>query len=366
MTAVTWLQVAAQTALNFVMSLNPITWIIIGIVALIAIFVLLWNKCEGFRNFFIAMWEGIKAAAIAVWDFLWNNLIKPYINMWINIINFVVGVFVLAWEGIKWVANWLYVNVLQPIGGFFSWLGGVIGNALVAAWDWIVSVWNAVSSWFDTYIIQPISGFFTTLGTAISGAFSKAWNFIVGVWDAVSSWFQDTVITPVTNVFNSVKEAITNAFSSAWDTVKALWDKAVGFFKGIGDAIGKAFNFITGKGKEVTGLNTFAGGVTNFGGGMAIVGEKGPELVNLPRGSDVIPNDKSKELIGGLDNRLVGLANKGANSVNNNFNIDVKIDASNADGATLAGLEQKIKGLTREALEQAFKLLLLENEVVVV
>lgn len=34
----------------------------------------------------------------------------------------------------------------------------------------------------------------------------------------------------------------------------------------------------------------FAGGVTNFRGGLAVVGESGPELVRLPRGSDVIPN----------------------------------------------------------------------------
>lgn len=36
--------------------------------------------------------------------------------------------------------------------------------------------------------------------------------------------------------------------------------------------------------------NSFANGVTNFGGGMAMVGERGPELVRLPGGSDVIPN----------------------------------------------------------------------------
>lgn len=34
----------------------------------------------------------------------------------------------------------------------------------------------------------------------------------------------------------------------------------------------------------------FASGVRNFSGGLALVGEKGPELVNLPAGSDVIPN----------------------------------------------------------------------------
>lgn len=39
-------------------------------------------------------------------------------------------------------------------------------------------------------------------------------------------------------------------------------------------------------------IPSFAGGVQNFSGGLAVVGERGPELVNLPRGSDVIPNNR--------------------------------------------------------------------------
>lgn len=37
-------------------------------------------------------------------------------------------------------------------------------------------------------------------------------------------------------------------------------------------------------------LPGFAGGVDNFSGGMAVVGENGPEIINLPRGSSVYPN----------------------------------------------------------------------------
>lgn len=43
----------------------------------------------------------------------------------------------------------------------------------------------------------------------------------------------------------------------------------------------------------------FAGGVTNFGGGLAMVGERGPELVRLPQGSDVIPNNRLSGISGG-------------------------------------------------------------------
>jgi len=42
----------------------------------------------------------------------------------------------------------------------------------------------------------------------------------------------------------------------------------------------------------------FASGVQNFNGGLALVGERGPELVNLPKGSDVIPNGQIGGLIG--------------------------------------------------------------------
>lgn len=41
-----------------------------------------------------------------------------------------------------------------------------------------------------------------------------------------------------------------------------------------------------------SGVSGFANGVKNFSGGFAMVGERGPELVHLPRGSDVIPNSQ--------------------------------------------------------------------------
>lgn len=43
----------------------------------------------------------------------------------------------------------------------------------------------------------------------------------------------------------------------------------------------------------------FAEGVENFEGGWAIVGERGRELVKLPRGSSVIPNTETETILGG-------------------------------------------------------------------
>lgn len=46
-------------------------------------------------------------------------------------------------------------------------------------------------------------------------------------------------------------------------------------------------------------MQAFAGGTNNAPGGTALVGEKGPELVNLPAGSQVIPADRTAAMLNG-------------------------------------------------------------------
>jgi len=58
--------------------------------------------------------------------------------------------------------------------------------------------------------------------------------------------------------------------------------------------------------KQIPG---FASGVNNFGGGLAIVGEQGRELVNLPTGSSVIPNGRTERLMRG-DNSMINISSE--------------------------------------------------------
>jgi hypothetical protein len=52
-------------------------------------------------------------------------------------------------------------------------------------------------------------------------------------------------------------------------------------------------------------IPAFADGVQNFGGGVALVGERGPELVRLPQGSDVIPNYQLNNMQGGSGMQVI-------------------------------------------------------------
>lgn len=80
---------AAQWLLNAAMSANPIALVIAAIAGLVAGFVLLWNKSEGFRNFFINMWEGIKKATVGVINGILVG-IEAFVNGIISGINFLI------------------------------------------------------------------------------------------------------------------------------------------------------------------------------------------------------------------------------------------------------------------------------------
>ena len=66
----------AQAALNLVMSMNPIGLIVAAIAALVAAFIVLWKKCDGFRNFWINLWDKIKGAFKTAVDWCKNALSK--------------------------------------------------------------------------------------------------------------------------------------------------------------------------------------------------------------------------------------------------------------------------------------------------
>lgn len=79
------------------------------------------------------------------------------------------------------------------------------------------------------------------------------------------------------------------AFAGALDKILSkLLDFA---FDGIFDSLGKGGGSIWGAiGSLITGK--YANGTNSARGGLSLVGERGPELVNLPRGAQVIPNHK--------------------------------------------------------------------------
>ena len=85
----------AFAALNLVMSLNPISLIIGLIAALVAAFIYLWNNCDGFREFWINLWDKVKEVVSNAVEFVLNwvkslpgKIKDKLIEIYNNIINF--------------------------------------------------------------------------------------------------------------------------------------------------------------------------------------------------------------------------------------------------------------------------------------
>lgn len=188
----------AQWAMNAAMNANPIGLIITAIVALVTAFVLLWNNCEGFRNFWIGLWDSIKNIAQAVADW-----------------------FVQAWT---------------DIGVFFTGLWDGLKNGATAAWDGIKSVFSTIANWVNTTVIQPITGFFSKLWNGFKTGAVNAWEGVKSVFSAVGSFFG--------NVFNTVKEKILSVFSAGGKIFLGIKDGIVSVFKTVVNAIIKGINTV--------------------------------------------------------------------------------------------------------------------------
>ena len=115
----------------------------------------------------------------------------------------------------------------------------------------------------------------------------------------------------------SWKDGMRSLIGSVIDQLWKLFvvQKIVGLISGaLGGATGtpSSFSPTTSVTPPSGFMPAFANGTSYAPGGMALVGERGPELVNLPRGSQVIPNHKLGRSSGG-SNISVNVDARGSN-----------------------------------------------------
>lgn len=94
----------ALSGLWALMLANPISIVIAAIAAIVAAFVLLWNKCEGFRNFWINLFSSVKSTVVDAK----NNVLSTFDGIKNGISNRI--------EGAK---NSVH-NAIENIKGFFN------------------------------------------------------------------------------------------------------------------------------------------------------------------------------------------------------------------------------------------------------
>lgn len=175
---------AKWVALNITFAISPIGLIIIGIIALVAAFVILWNKSEAFRNFWKRLFSGIV------------NVAKKSINAVKNFFGNIMG-----------AASATVKEKLNNIKNAYKANGGGI-KGIVAAYL------EAVKGFFTagfTFIDKLTGGKLTAIKDKFFEGMNAAGNAVKGALDGIKNWFSEK-LTAVADFVKGVIDKIKSFF----------------------------------------------------------------------------------------------------------------------------------------------------------
>lgn len=196
------------------------------------------------------------------------------------------------------VMNWMSENpaLVQALGIVI----GILAAGFVAL---SIAMW-AASMTPITLIIGAIIigvGLLIAAVVALATNFDKVMKFLGDVWAEFVGWLMPGIkaIGDVFSaVFNGIGAVIGGVFQGVVWVIKTYINTILKLVNGVIDGLNAVGSFIskaTGGtiGFKLGKIPLLANGGTITGSGTVLVGEKGPELLNLNRGASVIPLDKA-------------------------------------------------------------------------
>ena len=214
----------AFMALNTTMLANPIFLIIAAIAALVAAFIYLWNNCDGFRQFWIDLWENVKQVAITVW-----NAIKAFFSQ--------------VWEAIKTIFSTVFEVIKTLVTTYFNLYKTIIETVINVIKTVITTVWNAVKGVFTTVfnvIKTLVTTYFNIYKTIIQTVLTVIKTVITTVWNTIKTVVM-TVMNAIKTVITTIWNAIKTIIGAVVSGIKAL---ITGDFQGVKNAITTIMNTI--------------------------------------------------------------------------------------------------------------------------
>jgi len=194
-----------QTILNAVLFANPIGLIIIGVAALVAGIIYAYNHSETFRRIVQATWSGIKAAVMAVVDWLTGT----------------------AWPAIRAVWDFIVAGVKMVAAAFeynFNFARAIVS----AVWQWIQNrIDTGVANIKEAIarigaIVAFFRDIFTRVQTAISTKIAEIIALVRGLPGRLLSGL------------GSLKDLLVNAGK---DIITGLWEGIKSMGSWLGDKI---------------------------------------------------------------------------------------------------------------------------------
>jgi len=216
----------AVMGLNTAFLASPVTWVIAGIVALIAIFVVLWNKSEAFRNF----WKGLFAQVQNAVQQAWTSIQPALQKLGQKLTE--------LWQAVQPI-----IRIIEKVGAVvLTVLGATFAGAIQGALSALTPLINVVNA-----VVALFRGDFSGALDFASAAADDFKNFILNGFDAILSFiggFASGFLDAVGGALSAIGIDASETISKMKDTVKNGLEAVKGFF---GNILGAASDTVKEK-----------------------------------------------------------------------------------------------------------------------
>lgn len=217
-----------------------------------------------------------------------------------------VVIILLLWQHWNQVSKWI-MGALTDVGTFFKILGEIIAAMVMQAVGFFVNLGTQVGN-----VVMGIINWFESLPNRAIVAIAS----LIVQGEKLFRQFWQNVVSDAKSILGNIGDAIASAFKKAIDFI------FINPINGIIDGINRVTGVIHIP--AIPHIPQLAQGGDITAGGTVLVGERGPELLQLPTGARVTP--------------LLGSGSSGGTSGGSVFAPHVVVYAGNANASQVADL----------------------------
>lgn len=321
-----------------VIAANPIILLIAAIVAAVAAFIYFWNTSEEFRNFWIGLWESIKATFSAAWETMktallavWDTIIAlltPIVVSVMEIFSPMITFFIGLWEQIKTIAGAAWELIKAVIMAPILLLIDLVTGDFNRFKEDLSMIWTTIKDSISTIVlavVRIVIGYFKAIFDTGKNIFNGLKDFFSGIWGSIKE--------TASNAWQSIKDTASRIWGDMVDGVSNLVNDIFGWFDKIKDIdlleAGRAIidGFLKGLKEKYEGVKDFIGGIGDW-----IRENKGPisydRKLLIPAGNSIMDGLNSG-LASGFKDVQDNVSNM-ANKLDTSFDINARVSAVNS------------------------------------